>query len=82
MNVSIYYLNKLCRFHDTDSSNYSKTAAVSGKSSSLTMSGFIYSPWLCYYYYYYYYYFAIVDVKGKRLLKKATLRGIGDIRGK
>ena len=31
--------------------------------------------------FYYYYYFAIVDVKGKRLLKKATLRGIGDVRG-
>ena len=33
-------------------------------------------------YYYYYYYIPRSDAKGKRLLKKATLRGIGDIRGK
>ena len=36
----------------------------------------------CYYYYYYYYYKHRIDHKGKHLLKKATLRGIGDVRGK
>ena len=30
----------------------------------------------------YYYYFTRIDHKGKRLLKKAPLRGIGDLRGK
>ena len=44
---------------------------------STQQGGYVQATNLYYYYYYYYYY-----AKGKRLLKKATLRGIGDARGK
>ena len=51
---------------------------------STQQGGYVHATNLYYYYYYYYYYFYKhrFDHKGKRLLKKATLRGIGDVRGK